>query len=459
MRLNARFAWTFAALALSFCLAGPLGAQDNGGGDGGDDNNPPIAGVEVDATGVLRIKRVDPRAAAARVAAARQNLPADLQRPSQLRKVSLNRLEAALAQSGQPTDVMAAMAGLTGIEYVFFYPESGDVVVAGPAEAFAEDAAGRIRGIESGRPVVLLEDMVTALRAFPPAAAPTKVISVSIDPTPEGLARLQQVLRSLGGQLPGGDVRQLAMHLKNNLGMQTVTIRGVPTSTHFAHVLVEADYRMKLIGIGLERLPMRFLSYVERANPVQVAANAMERWYFVPNYEGVTVSEDGLAMQLSQHGVKLVGENERVVGGQRQGSGRINRASQAFCNDFTKQYDRIAAAVPVYAELRNVIDASIAAAYIQQQDFYGQAGWEMPLLGDEARLPVETRNAAQQVETAVNAIWKGNRLLTPLGGGINVQPRMALTSEQLTVDDSGATAQTRQGQSPQGLQPGQWWWD
>ena len=42
-------------------------------------------------------------------------------------------------------------------------------------------------------------------------------------------------------------------------------------------MLVEADYRMKLIGIGLEKLPVRLQSYVERANPSAVAANAMER--------------------------------------------------------------------------------------------------------------------------------------------------------------------------------------
>ena len=37
--------------------------------------------------------------------------------------------------------------------------------------------------------------------------------------------------------------------------------------THFAQVLVEADYRMKLIGIGLEQPPVRMVSYVDRANP------------------------------------------------------------------------------------------------------------------------------------------------------------------------------------------------
>ena len=41
-------------------------------------------------------------------------------------------------------------------------------------------------------------------------------------------------------------------------------------NTHFAQVMIEADYRMKLIGIGLERPPVKLASYVDKANPAMV---------------------------------------------------------------------------------------------------------------------------------------------------------------------------------------------
>ncbi len=66
--------------------------------------------------------------------------------------------------------------------------------------------------------------------------------------------------------------------------MQIITVGGISPKTHFAQVMVEADYRMKLIGIGLEVPPVHLTSYVARANPTQVAGNALQRWYFVPNY-------------------------------------------------------------------------------------------------------------------------------------------------------------------------------
>ncbi|MBL6725845.1 MAG: hypothetical protein ISQ09_12225, partial [Rubripirellula sp.] len=174
---------------------------------------------------------------------------------------------------------------------------------------------------------------------------------------------------------------------------------------------------------------------------------------------GIAVSEDGAAMRIKERGVQLVGANERVVGGQRSASGRVNRASQAFCEEFTEKYNEIQQRVRIYAELRQLIDVSIAAAYIQQQDFYGKLEWQMPTLMDESKVAVETYTAPAQVETAVNAIWKGNTLMTPLGGGVHVEPRMALRSENVEVDTVGANSKVQEVSGPNNLEPGQWWWD
>ena len=438
-------------------------AQDGGDGDDIIFNETPIAGIDVDAAGVLKIKTFDPRLARQRLVAARAAAAdQEVMRDSDLRKVSLRRLEreiaAAVAEGRNLTEEMRALAGLTSIEYVFFYPEQNDIVLAGPAEGFTIDPTERLIGMDTGRPVVLLEDLVTAMRAYAPGADATGVISVSIDPTAEGLRRMQQFLARVRPSLRPGDARELAAGLKNNLGLQKVTFRGIPPQTHFARVLVEADYRMKLIGIGLERTPIRLMSYVERANPRTVASNAMERWYFQPNYDGVSVSDDATAMRIEERGVELVGANERVTGGQRQRSARVNKASQAFTRDFTEKFNDIADRVRVYAELRQLIDVAIAAAYIQEQDFYTQAGWDGGVLMDESSVPVETYTAPVQVETAVNAIWKGNTLMTPLGGGVSIQPRMALRSDRVDVDTSGETVAVK-NESFEDLPAERWWWD
>lgn len=453
--------------ALGQIGGGGVGGGGVGGGNqGGGGNAAGVAGIEIDAKGVLRTKMVaDPsgRLARQRIAEARVKLGSDLITPTTLRKVSLNRLErevARLLESGEePTSEMLNLAGLTSIDYVFYYPETQDIVIAGPAEGFYENAAGRNVGIESGKATLQLEDLIVALRAFAPSQQGEHQIGCSIDPTAEGLQRMQRFLASLRNIRPS-DANRIAAGLRESLGMQNVTVHGVSPKTHFAQVLVEADYRMKLIGIGLERSAVRdVVSYVQLADPRQVAANAMQRWFFTPDYESVRVSEDDYAMELVGNGVKLISEDEMVAAnGQRVQSGRVNRASKRFCWNFTENYDKIAESTPVYAQLRNLMDMSIVAAFIQYQDFYGQSDWELGVFADESAFPVENYAAPTQVETAVNVVWKRNMLMTPIGGGVEILAKEALSTNRMKYEDNGEVSKVRDSIQLQ-LKDGQWWWD
>jgi hypothetical protein len=422
------------------------------------------AGIEVDAQGVLRLRVFNNQMAAQRIAAARATLNRNVAHFSQFRKISLTRLEKVIRENnGVMTDEMRSLAGLLRARYVFFYPETKDIVIAGPAEGWVADAAGRVVGITSGRPVLQLQDLVVALRAFPPGKSGSEVIGCSIDPTKEGLAAMQQFLRSMGSSFMAGQEQMVAMQamhgLPKALGMQQVTIKGVSPKTHFAQVLVEADYRMKLIGIGLEQPPVRMVSFIDRVNPTQVARNALLRWYFIPDYQCVRMSEDGMAMELVGDGVKLVGEDEMVGGrGERTTARRSTGASQAFVHSFTQRYPALADRSPVYAELRNLIDLSVLAAYIQQQNFYGKAGWQMPFFGGEKSMPVETYEAPKLVSPTVNALMKGNRLMTPIAGGVHIEAQMAIKPENLLPDEKAKVSKLHQQTKPE-LAPGQWWWD
>jgi hypothetical protein len=422
-------------------------------------------GVIVDAQGVLRLQHFpDPggRLTKARLAEARAKLNPDVAKTSPLRKVSLNRLEAAvrerLANNEPPTEEMQFLAGLTRLRYVFYYPDTKDVVIAGPAEGWAADPANHMCGIESGRPVLQLQDLIVALRAFPPSEGKAPTILVSIDPTPEGLARMQDFLRSIGSHATPGDTQTIVNGLRTSLGMQNIRIGGIRPNTHFAQVLLECDYRMKLIGIGMERPPVRMASYVDRATAS--SRNALERWYFIPDYNCARVAADKLGLELVGDTVKLVSENQLVAGdGSRAKTGKSNRASEMFTTTFTKKFADVAARLPVFAEMRNLIDLAIAAAFINEQDFYGQSGWRAEIFRDEGSLAVETYNTPLQVETVCTAVWKGNRLFTPVGGGVTIHPRQALTSSNLLADEDGKIMELRETVDLKDLPADRWWWD
>jgi hypothetical protein len=453
---------------------GQLGNQQ-GGQQGGGGNNTTVvsggidpAGVLIDAQGVLRAQAFpsQPLSIAQRKAAL-EGLPGDLRKKVPLRKVALSRLEKALAKHaadgrGIP-DEIEKLAGLTRVQYVFVYPAEGDapgeVVLAGPAEPWLTDpSTGRVIGAESGSPTVLLEDLATALRAFAPGHPQDRLVGCSIDPTKEGLAAMQAFLAKTGRVNPQGGTESLVAGMKEALGEQKVSIQGVSPATHFASVMVEADYRMKLMGIGLEQPPVKMPTWIELASAGAVAANAMQRWYFVPDYECVKIAEDDLAIELVGRGVKLCGADEVVrADGSRLSATKSDQASAKFTQAFTRNYAAIAARSPVYAQLRNMIDLVVAAAYMQEHDAYGKAGWAAETLCSEQAYPVERLTPPTRAETAIHAVWSGNRLLTPIGGGVTVHPRMAIDAPNLIMDEKGEVQSAHA--AAKDLPADAWYWD
>ncbi len=471
-RVLSRLLLILAAMACTAALARAQTTGTGGSTSGGTtvNNQPGISGangVLVDADGVLRLQNFpDPggQLTRKRIAQARAQLNPLVVKSSKLRKVSLNRLEAAVKKQldGQspPTEEMQYLAGLTRLRYVFYYPETKDIVLAGPAEGWASDPSGRVCGIETGRPALQLQDLVVALRAFAPGERKSPVIMVSIDPTPEGLARMQSFLRSVGSQITPDATEMIVNGLRTNLGMQTIRVGGVAPNTHMAQVLLECDYRMKLIGIGLERPAVRLASYVDRATPSASNRSALQRWYFIPDYNSVRIAADRMGLELVGDVVKLVGEDQVVSKeGGRAVSGKGNKASEMFTRNFTQVYTQLAAEVPVFAEMRNCIDLTIAAAFIHKEDLYGKAGWSAPVFNDEGSLAVETYNTPTQVETVCTAVWKGNSLMTPVGGGVTVQPTQALLTKNTRADEDGKVTELRESISLQDLPADQWWWD
>ncbi len=439
---------------------------DNNNNGNNNDNNTvdnAVGGIVIDPLGVVRrhVTGGQGRLNRIRRAAAWRPESRDIFRPSECRKVSLNRLEQAARQvteqGGQAPEEMLYLAGLTRVEHVFLFPESGDVVIAGPAEGWFAEADGSVFGLQSGQPVLRLEDLAAVLRAIPPESNRNAVISCSIDPTREGLARMQAFLHSIGGRPPAAEV--IVRGLRESLGPHDVTIKGIPSTTRFAQILVAADYRMKLIGIGLERPLVRIKSYVDWARPGS-RQNALARWYFVPDYECVRVSEDELALELVGQAVKLISQAEMVdTSGGLQKSARRDGASEKFVAGFTRQYPLLAERVPLYAELRNMIDLSVVAAYLRQYNAYARCQWTPDWLLDEAQFVVNSFCAPKQVGTAVTAVWRRSRLMTPVGGGVRIEPAKAFDSDNLLPDEHHALYSLRGSISLDTSEDAPWWWD
>ena len=63
-----------------------------------------------------------------------------------------------------PSETMQTLAGLQRIKYILVYPQTGDIVLAGPAGDWRRDAEGRFVAADSPAPVLNLDDLVVTLR-------------------------------------------------------------------------------------------------------------------------------------------------------------------------------------------------------------------------------------------------------------------------------------------------------
>ena len=387
-------------------------------------------------------------------------LPGDVSAESPMRCISLNRLEKAIIEAnGEISDEMWYLAGIQRVRYVFYYSETRDIVIAGYTEGWSPGYEGTMIGTKTGQPVCELQDLVMALRVYAPGKEVTEVVGCSIDPTPEGNVRLQQFVDQFCvGNTPAQ--RQAFIDgIRQSIGLQTVRVNGVPATTHAARIMVAADYRMKRIGLGADDKPVRQLTtFIEKTVPN--APDAAFRWFFVPDYESVILTEDRTGLQLVGDGVKLVGENEIVssMGERSIVRGKLDPGSAAFTKSFTQQYPRIAERALVFAQLRNWIDMLICAAHIQREDFYGKSGWSMECFGNEEKFPLEVYAAPQNVEPLVGTVRRGNLLLAPVGGGVVIDAELALDVENAKPDTGGKIAEKR-AKIGLNLPEGVWWWD
>src|SRR5207302_8101978 len=88
----------------------------------------------------------------------------------------------------------------------------------------------------------------------------------------------------------------LASNLEKAMGMQEVTVTGVPTSSDFARTMVAADYRMRRLAMDFDDIPVRGLpTYCSLVN---VNSPAMPRWWMAPNYDAIRRDVEGLAWEL-----------------------------------------------------------------------------------------------------------------------------------------------------------------
>jgi len=429
------------------------------------------SGVHIDAAGTVRRKLAktdsDWLKELRQKARNASSAPGSVRSASGLRKVSLTRLEREVQvrlAAGEPLEEdMLYLAGLQRVKYLLVYPETQDIVLAGPAGNWQRDAEGRMVSADNGRPVVQLYDLVTLLRAI--HSAPNSAMSCSIDPRRENLAAAQEFISATSAKPLKPAARKSWLEgIRQRVGLQDVRFGGIDPRTRVAQILFEADYRMKLVGIGLEEPAPGVVSYLDSVEvaPGQTAPPMdVLRWWFTMNYSAIEADADSTAFELRGQGVQVQSENEFLAAnGQRQHTGQSNDLNQRFANSFTQHFGELAVKYPIYAELQNVFDLALVAALLETHQVADRAGWRMSCFGDAEQLRIPLGPVPHAVESVVNhRVINGRQIVAAVSGGVRLDPFAALSKTPPRRDATGQLGSQRDRVRPTSEARERWWWD
>lgn len=230
--------------------------------------------------------------------------------------------------------------------------------------AFIKDLRGEdcvlITSIEgNGRPTLNVDDLAVALHNV---IKGRRCPACTINPRADTYRRLN-ALRSTFASYHDNTRAYERKFRRIAREDQDVIVYGIRADNHFGNVMVVADYRMKSISNGTIEVDGLTSIWDMFGNSNESSKTMCNRFWFNPGSEPALFRADdyGTVMFL-QAQVRLSTEEEIVTRfGSTQGKGTAHPIARKFADDFTKKYDLVALANPIYRELQNVFQCVAVA--------------------------------------------------------------------------------------------------
>jgi len=227
--------------------------------------------------------------------------------------------------------------------------------------------------VDPKAPPLYTEDFVVALRnawlkyAF--SQGYTSYYSdpgCSIDPDPKVMQRLneigKQILRSSSPDAVEEGIKKWHIVGKSP---QQVRVLSIPFNTHFAKVMVDADYYMKKlvngsVDLGIDGFVSLTDITIERVKedirlnrPISIPFSTMHRFWFYPG-ENKYGEDEGIVIIRKCPVILLTEEEYLTQSGSISGTGQADPLAKEFTESFSRLYSEIAKRKPRYLELEGL---------------------------------------------------------------------------------------------------------
>ncbi len=316
-----------------------------------------------------------------------QNNPANIVHPSQTQQrkcISLKNLIIA-AKKNSFREEVKKMAGLGWLEGYIVDAKNNDIILIGRQTA--------------SWPPLLLDDLAVSVRnIWKPDNSPY----CSLDPREQDIQNIDRISAQIASANDLTQIRQSIQRLIKAWGPQIVKIGGVPQNSHYAHVMIDADYHMKKVSQGLleiAELPScldimvdKARSAIEKNQNCDSAEISMSRFWFHIKKEEPTFQIGNQIVCLENCTIVVLTEKQKTTAeGKLFDSGEDDPQAEEFAREFTRHFPAAAVEVEVYAELENLyrLRALLQTMKIRNDD--KKAGLDLSYLMQNYKMQNETK--------------------------------------------------------------------
>ena len=361
------------------------------------------------------------------------------------RAMSLNAAVAAM-RSGYMAEQAESLCGITKVSGYIVDSKSKDIVIIGKPDPTL--------------PSLHIDDFVVALRNVWYLYAKTKGQTIyytdpgcSIDPDPHVMGQLRDLRRTPFDVNNPTEMKNQTDQW-NQIGKhpQTVRVLGVPFDSHFAKIMVDADYYMKRLVNGTVTLPINGFQSLSDLDTQSIRASlhskdestrptsSINRFWFSPG--DCTYTDGSGYVLLKSCDVKLLTEEQFLnEQGAMAGKGRPDPLADQFARSFSQNYGEIAAQRRIYRELQGLFAFVGLARLMKDHNAESAAHGAMKYLLNSYKLPTVSVNRRVNGLTDIRTVSeqmdspRGQQTITVVlsscgGVSMNVHPKRAAVSGQ-----------------------------
>ncbi len=347
------------------------------------------------------------------------------------RVVSLKQLQA-ISRAGfaekAPAKEIQNLCGLKSVEGYVVDRKNKDVLIFGK--------------LDDTMPPLQLDDFIVAMRcAWKKYIIDNMFTSpgCSIDWSVEYINRLDDIEKRLNAETdPDNWNHYQKEYEKACAGSQEVRILGIPSNTHFASVLVKADYDMKrvingadaldipgvvdLYSLGSYQARQAMLAKKEYARP----GGSLSRFWFKPDRYHFLVHRE--LVYLDQCEISLLTQEQHITqDGKIEDQGRADPYAQRAVDSFTTYYSYIALKRPVYRQLKELMRMYIVLEAMYNMGTHIESGlafdyflnsFQVPKTDVPSSLPGQSRYVLEAYKNETDEGIEHAAFVFPMCGGV-----------------------------------------